>query len=67
MSTNLVVLHVHYVYLCTCAVLATPCSDERIPMTDCAAYTIVNLSSERPFASKETTAEADYENPDAIM
>ena len=55
--------------ICICAVLATPCSDEKIPMTDCAAYTTVtvNPSFERPSVSKETNAEADYENPDAIM
>ena len=47
--------------ICICAVLATPCSDEKIPMTDCAAY------PERPSVSKETNAEADYENPDVIM
>ena len=46
---------------------ATPCSDEKIPMIDCAAYTIVNLSSEEPMFLKQTTAaEADYENPDAV-
>ena len=40
-------------------------SDEKIPITDCAAYA-ANPSSERPLVSKETTAEADYENPDVV-
>ena len=40
-------------------------SDEKIPMTNCAAYTIVNLSPEKPMVLKETTA--DYENPDAVL
>ena len=52
--------------ICICAVLATPCSDEKIPMTDCAAYTTINPSSEKCFISKET-AEVDYENPDAVL
>ena len=53
--------------ICTCAVLATLCSDEKIPMTDCADYKSASPSSEKPFVSKETTAEADYENPDAVL
>ena len=41
-------------------------SDEKIPMTDCAAYA-ANPSSEKPSVSKETTNEADYENPDVVL
>ena len=43
-------------------------SDEKIPMTDCAAYA-ANPSSEKPLVSKESTAEADrdYETPDAVL
>ena len=36
-------------------------------MTDCADYKSVNPSSEKLFVSKETTAEADYENPDVVL
>ena len=53
--------------VCTCAVLATLCSDEKIPMTDCADYKSASPSSEKPFVSKETIAKADYENPDAVL
>ena len=45
---------------------ATLYSDEKILMTDCAAYTTVNLSSEKPMVLKETTAEADNDNPDVL-
>ena len=36
-------------------------------MTDNAVYTTVNPNSEKPLVSKETTAESDYENPDAVL
>ena len=41
-------------------------SDEKIPMTDCAAYTTTNPGFEKTLASNKTTAETDYENPDAV-
>ena len=45
---------------------ATYTSDEKIPITNCAAYTITNSGFEEPLVSKETTTETDYENPDAV-
>ena len=64
----LVVLHVLYMNVLSFLLWSMlHYSDEKIPMNNHAAYTIVNISSEKPMVLKETTAEADYENPDAVL
>ena len=54
-------MYVHFVFF-----NAMYTSDEKIPMTDCAAYTTTNPGFEKTLASNKTTAETDYENPDAV-